>query len=123
MPTVIYNIYLSDINKASSIHRLFICADDTTLCGTFCDFRSRYIKIINSHETTSMLFHRLQKSIQIPAWDIDKTVLECVKYFAFIDIHFDKHLSWNEHSNTISNKITETIGILKKSLQHTLHSS
>ena len=44
--------------------------------------------------------------------------MECVDCFNFLGIHFDKHLSWNEHIHTISNKITKTIGILNKLKHH-----
>ena len=65
-----------------------------------------------------MLFHMPQKSIQKPTLNIGKSLLECVDCFNFLGIHFDKHLSWNEHIHTISNKITKTIGILNKLKHH-----
>ena len=36
----------------------------------------------------------------------------------FLGIHFDKHLSWNEHIHTISNKMSKTIGILNNLKHH-----
>ena len=45
---LLFIIYMNDINKASSILRLLIYADDTTLYSTIFDFKSRDIKIISS---------------------------------------------------------------------------
>ena len=139
-------IYMNDINKSSSILRLLIYADDTALYSTIFYFKSRDIKIISSlinvelvkinewlmalnvkksmalnvKKSKFMLFHMPQKSIQKPTINIGKSLLECVDCFIFLDIHFDKHLSWKEHIHTISNKITKTIGILNKLEHHIL---
>ena len=45
---LLFIIYTNDINKASSILRLLIYADETTLYSTICDLKSRDIKIISS---------------------------------------------------------------------------
>ena len=138
--SLLFIIYMNDINKASSILRLLIYADDTTLYSTIFDFKSRDTKIISSlinveldkinewlianklslnvKKSKFMLFHMPQKSIQKPKLNIGKSLLECVDCFNFLGIHFDKHLSWNEHIHTISNKITKTIGILNKLKHH-----
>ena len=72
----------------------------------------------NVKKSKFMLFHMPQKSIQKPTLNIGKSLLECVDCFIFSGIHFDKHLSWDEHNHTISNKITKTIGILYKLKHH-----
>ena len=43
---MLFIIYMNDVNKASSILRLL--TDDTTLDSIFCDFKSRYLKIMSS---------------------------------------------------------------------------
>ena len=134
---LLFIIYMNDINKASSILRLLIYADETTLYSTIFYFKSRDIKIISSLINVEldkinewlmanklslnvkfMLFHMPQKYIQKPTLNIGKSLLECVDCFNFLGIHFDKHLSWNEHIHTISNKITKTIRILNKLKHH-----
>ena len=45
---LLFIIYMNDINKASSILRLLIYADDTTLYSTIFYFKSRDIKTISS---------------------------------------------------------------------------
>ena len=138
----LFIIYMNDINKASFILRLLIYADDTNLYSTIFYFKSRDIKIISSlinveldkinewlmanklsinvEKSKFMLFRMPQKSIQKPTLNIGKSLLECIDCFNFLNIHFDKHLSWNEHIHTISNKITKTIGILDKLKHHIL---
>ena len=73
---------------------------------------------LNVKKSKFMLFHMPQISIQKPTINIGKSLLECVDCFNFLGIHSDKHLSWNEHIHTISNKITNTIGILNKLKHH-----
>ena len=94
---------MNDNNKASSILRLLIYADDTALYSTICDFKSRDIKIISSIINVEldkineclkanklsltvkkcMLFHMMQKSIQKSTLNIVKSLLECVDCFIF----------------------------------------
>ena len=44
----IFKLYMNDINKISSILRLLIYADDTTLYSTIFYFKFKNIKIISS---------------------------------------------------------------------------
>ena len=95
---LLFIIYMNDINKASSILRPLIYADDTTLYSTIFYFKSRDIKIISSlinveldkinewlmanklslnvEKSKFMLFHMPQISIQKPTLNIGKSLLE-----------------------------------------------
>ena len=68
---------------------------------------------LNVKKSNYKLFHMPQKFIQKPTLNIGKSLLECVDCFNFSGIHFDKHLSWNEHIHTISNKIINNYRNLK----------
>ena len=61
-----------------------------------------------------MIFHMPQKQITTPKLEIDGTSLEFVNSFNYLDINIDKHLNWQDHINSIANKLAKYIGILNK---------
>ena len=66
-----------------------------------------------------MLFTTVNKPINYPSLHIDGSALEYFDNFGFLVINFNKYMKWDGHVDKIANKISKTIGILKK-LKHTL---
>ena len=64
--------------------------------------------------TKYMIFHKPQKKLTIPTLQIDGNELESVNEFCFLCIIFDKHLSWNNHVDKVSCKISQTIGVMNR---------
>ena len=52
-----------------------------------------------------------QKQVTTPTLEIDETSIEFVNNFNYLGIPIDKHLSWQDHINSIANKISKYIGI------------
>ena len=65
---------------------------------------------LNTKKTKAMIF---QKQVTTKL-EIDGTSIECVNSFNYLSITIDKHLNWQDHINSIANKISKYIGILKK---------
>lgn len=80
---------------------------------------------INLDKTKYMVFHNPQRNLtQNPKYDylaeepslikINNIPIERVKFHMFLGFKIDENLNWKEHVNYISNKISKTIGIIKK---------
>ena len=61
-----------------------------------------------------MLFYLTGRNLQIPNLHINNIKLECLDYFNFLGITIVKHLSWKEHINLISNKLSRTVGVINR---------
>lgn len=61
-----------------------------------------------------MIFHKPQKKLAIPTLLIDHKEIESVNEFCFLGIIFDKHLSWNNHVDKVSCKVSQTIGVMNR---------
>ena len=55
-----------------------------------------------------------QKQVTTAKLEIDGTSIEFVNSFNYLGITIDKHLSWQGHINSITNKISKYIGIINK---------
>ena len=133
-------IYANDICKASTLFKPIIYADDTTLTATLSTFQQEnnsvqdvinkelcnicdWMKLnklsLNCRKTKAMLFHMPQKSVFYPDLVLENGNIEFVEEFNFLGILLDKHISWKNHINLITKKISKTAGILNK-LKHFL---
>ena len=126
---LLFVIYVNDISLASKIFTAIIYADDTSLSSNLNTFRcntnmninneltkiSEWLKVnklsLNTKKTKAMIFHMPQKQVTTPTVKIDETSIEFVNY---LGITIDKHLSWQDHINSIANKISKYIGIINK---------
>ena len=63
-----------------------------------------------------MTFNTRQRRLNnfIPKLFISGQLIEHVSTFNFLGLILDQHLTWNEHINKISNKISREIGVLNK---------
>ena len=79
---------------------------------------------LNTKKTKYMVFHNHQRNLnnsyvcsflncEPSKIKINKIPIEKVKTHIFLGIKIHENLSWNEHINSIANKISKTIGILR----------
>ena len=76
---------------------------------------------LNIPKTKFMIFHYRQRNITnfIPDLQINNHHIERVSEFNFLGITLDENLSWNNHIQKISNKISRNVGCLYR-LKHFL---
>ena len=67
-------------------------------------------------KTKCMIFHYKQRYIEnlIPQLKLNEQIIEQVTEFNFLGLTIDQHLTWNEHVQKISNKISNSLGIMYK---------
>ena len=61
-----------------------------------------------------MMFHTPNKKVKTINIKIMNIQIECVDHFNLLGINLDKNLSWKYHIDTISNKISRSIGLLSR---------
>ena len=143
---LLFLIYINDITKASSKLRFFLFADDTNLLYAnknlktlentvntelikLCDWLTANKLTLNIKKSNFVLFRTCQKRITTPVnirlFDndagqyVDLDNKECVKYLGVL---IDSHLSWRNHIDYISTKLSKTIGLFAK-LRHSSSST
>ena len=72
---------------------------------------------LNAQKTKLMVFHRKQKHVDEINAQINGTQIERVKSFNFLGIMLDKNLTWKNHIEMVSKKISKVTGILYR-LKH-----
>ena len=136
---LLFIIYINDLHLATEKFKPVLFADDTTLVSTLCAFVrvlrcdasiSHHInkelnKIhewlcanrlsLNAGKTKYMTFRYPQQKI-IPNLHLtfDNTVIERVQVFDFLGLIISETLDWSHHINKITNKISKTLGIMKR---------
>ena len=139
------------MHSVSDKFDFILYADDTTLIGNFSKFKSdqvqngqltvaenvnlELVKIsdwvavnklsLNTKKCNFMIFHHKQKNMQLHNLfeiEINNTKIERVSNFNFLGLTLNEHIDWSDHIAKIANKISRTIGILKK-LKNILPSS
>ena len=124
---LLFIIYINDIYNSSKHLDFVIYADDTTLLGTtklastgqinnelakVCDWLKLNKLSLNVSKTKYMIFHTIQRKVFDLNLDMDGKKIERVKTFNFLGITLNENLTWNDHINKISNKISRNIGVL-----------
>ena len=63
-----------------------------------------------------MIFHTLNKDLThcIPQLTINGNIIERVNNFNFLGILFNEHMSWKNHLDRISNKLSQISGVLNR---------
>ena len=135
---LLFIIYINDFTRASSIF-VFICyADDTTLFSTLNNLVNaqninpdiiinkelakinEWLEInklsLNVTKTKFMVFHTQHKhrAIKPPVPKIKNKNIEKVEQFKFLGLTLDSNLNWKKHSDNITNKCSQIIGILNR---------
>ena len=132
---LLFLIYINDISHSSKILNFTVYADDTTLSGTLRLISNNFPNVnvssavnkelnnvnewlklnrlsLNISKTKYIIFHTPQRKIEELDLKIDDIIIERVKNFNFLGITINEHLTWNDHINKVSNKISKNIGIL-----------
>ena len=148
---LLFIIYMNDIVGASALFHDILFADDTSLISTLCKFFLNVPQDTNDHnqvnlainlelkkltdwlnvnklslntdKTTYMIFQT--KSSDSYNWlnlKINGKEIKRVDTFNFLGLTLNKKLNWNDHINSIANKISSTVGVLNK-LKHFLPTS
>ena len=131
--TFIFLLYINDINNISKILQLILFADDTNVFLSHKDadclanilntelnklsiwFRA-YKLSLNLKKTKFMLFKpsqkRLSQSIQLL---INDYKLDQVKETISLGVILDENLNWMSEISHVANKVSKSIGIIRKS--------
>lgn len=139
---LLFLIYINDICNVSSLAKLILFADDTNLFFSHAN-PVHLINVINQElekisiwlrvnklflnvdKTKFMIFSPRQKRLQSDFRVVlNDRELSQVEEVVFLGVVLDEHLSWKSHINHVSNKISKSIGIMRKSsfflLKHSL---
>ena len=127
-----FSIYVNDLVNASSLFSFLLYADDTTLYFNLEDFPSqnrdfwinheldkvgnwlRYNKLtLNVEKTKCMLLHK-RRNLNPLHVSIYNKEIEIVSQFSFLGVLIDEHLSWNNHVDMVTNKLSKICGILSR---------
>ena len=135
---LLFIIYINDFTRASSIFDFICYADDTTLFSTLNNLVNaqninpdiiinkelakinEWLEInklsLNVTKTKFMVFHTQHKhrAIKPPVPKINNTNIEKVEQFKFLGLTLDSNLNWKKHSDNITNKCSQIIGILNR---------
>ena len=135
---LLFIIYINDFARASSIFDFICYADDTTLFSTLNNLVNaqninpdiiinkelakinEWLEInklsLNVTKTKFMVFHTQHKhrAIKPPVPKINNTNIEKVEQFKFLGLTLDSNLNWKKHSDNITNKCSQIIGILNR---------
>ena len=130
---LLFNIYMNDIVTVSKKFKFLMYADDTTIYFNQEDFSGINVEenvsneinkvnswlllnklSLNTDKTKCMTFHTLQKNIDPLTFSINGKQIENVKFFMFLGIMLDEHLTWKNHITMITNKLSKVIGILNR---------
>ena len=67
---------------------------------------------LNVSKTKFMVFHTHNRSVSYPDLQINGNKIRLVTEFNFLGLVLQLNLSWNEHINNISLKVSKAIGII-----------
>ena len=112
----------------NNIFTMLMYADDTTLyCNVnndvtddllnyelskICDWLGANKLALNVSKTKFMVFHTINKHVIYPKLNINGNNIERVTNFNFLGLALTSTLSWKQHINKISLKISKSIGVL-----------
>ena len=135
---LLFLIYMNDIPQASSHFKFILYADDTTLFSTIplqsasdTDIKQELIRVhdwlavnglsLNIRKTKYITFHAINKSTDgiFSVLHIEGINIERVTTFNFLGIHFNEHMLWKTHIDTIGSKLAKFSGVLNQ-LKHYL---
>ena len=130
---LLFLIYINDICNVSSVAKLILFADDTNLffshkdpvyliellnqeISKFSQWLITNRLSLNLDKTKFILFKPRQKKVSVKFRVlINNREIEQVEETVFLGIILDEHLSWRSHGAHVANKISKSIGIIRKS--------
>ena len=130
---LLFLIFINDLPNSSKFFNYTLFADDSTLSiafenknlNTFVKLVNKELKNIHSWlcanrisiniTKTKYILFALRKSVKLPGYlKIGKGKIKCVDTIKFLGIHIDKNLTFNNHINHLSIKISRSVGLLYK---------
>ena len=143
-----FSIYINDLVYSSNKFSYLMYADDTTLYFNLEDFPvinkeaainselnkgNKWLMLnkltLNVDKSKCMIFHKRRKVNSIKL-TINNQSIETVPQFSFLGILLDENLSWKNHINMVTNKLSRLIGVLHRlkyifplHILHTLYNS
>ena len=120
-----FSIYINDLINSSNKFNFLMYADDTTLYFNLEDFpaQNRSMLINNELQRVNawlklnkltlnvMIFHKCCK-IEHTKWSMNNRRIDIVSQFVFLGVILDEHLSWKEHVNMVTNKLSKISGVI-----------
>ena len=131
-------IYMNDMSLSCKLFKFILYADDTTLfsaldyslsldISTSCELIDRELSrvgewriinclSINISKTKYMILHPRQKDISHVTFEptLNGDKIERVENFNFLGVVIDKHISWEYHTEVLSNKISKYCGVISR---------
>ena len=128
-PTI-FNLYTCEISNVCSDLKCVNYADDTTLYLSHSNLRTlintfnyslcnldRWFKgnrlVLNANKTNCMLINNVNVESLSPVI-IDDTPINWVDKIKFLGVIIDNKLNFKEHVNTISSRISRSIGVIRR---------
>ena len=127
---LLFLIYINDLPNISDKLQFFLFADDTNIYYEVHDLRnmekvmnkelkklSLWLNLnrlaLNISKTNFVIFRTKQKIIDHNVTLIlNRKAIEQKKYVKYLGLLVDEHLTWEEHINGISKKVSRSIGII-----------
>ena len=130
----LFLVYMNDFSNCSNVFSIINYADDTVLTSTVCSFTeentlttninneiskiSRWLAhnklSVNCSKSNAMFFSARNRNRELPSISLNNTQLKTVDSFNYLGVIISKDLKWENHINSVSTKISKTIGILKQ---------
>ena len=135
---LLFIMYTFDITKVTKHNKIIIYADDTTVLVSgrnltetkqhYNDILNRFYQFftlnklsLNPTKTKYMVYKPIKHKNKKPLHDttcteiiMDKTPLKQVNSIKFLGVVINDKLTWGEHKQLISNKISKNLGIIYK---------
>ena len=127
-----FSIYINDLVKSSNMFSFLMYADDTTIYFNLEDFPNDNIEqsinnelekvntwlklnalTLNVDKTKCMWFHK-RREVNPMMLTINNRQIDTVTHFSFLGVILDVQLSWKNHIDMITNKLSKIIGILHR---------
>ena len=138
---LLFLIYVNDMHRSSKKFDFYLFADDTNLLYAekdlnklevivneellkLCEWLNSNKLSLNVSKSNFVIFHPYQRklyrevNLKIPDNNLEQLVsLERKTYVKYLGVLIDENLSWKQHINYISTKISKGIGIITR-LRH-----
>ena len=131
---LLFLLFINDIVNSSASLQFVLYADDTNIFFSHNNLQcllshvqtemqnvTRWFQVnklqINKSKTKYMIFNFKERGRKLPTnlnLQIENEVVEQVEYTNFLGVIIDNKLSWEKHIASVSNKISSSIGILRK---------
>ena len=96
------------------ISKIFPAMNRDTFINTELNKIDTWLKLtMNVDKSKTMLFHKRRK-VNIINIKIDHKTMDRVSQFSFLGIMIDENLTWKNHVNILTNKLSKIIGILHR---------